>query len=107
VNNILVVRQELYFNSWPNSQASSRRHGSLLPPALDKYANPIDEDANVKAIIGLQSTCRKSMDDSYLSSHVINNQIKELKVFFLLSECSLSTLLSFMCLWLHVRGYLL
>lgn len=79
VNNILVVRQELYFNSRPNSQASSRRHGSLVPPALDKYANPTDEDANVKAVISLQSTCRKSMDDSYLSSHVINNQIKELQ----------------------------
>jgi pre-rRNA-processing protein IPI3 len=81
VNNILVVRQELCFNFRPNSQASSRRHGSLLPPALDKYANPTDEDADadVKAVIGLQSTCRKSMDVSYFSSHVINNQIKELQ----------------------------
>jgi pre-rRNA-processing protein IPI3 len=84
VNNILVVRQEVYFNSRPFSQASSRRHGSLVPPPLDKHAaNPTDEDVNVKTVIGLQSTCRKSMDDSYLSSHVINHQIKELQVFFI------------------------
>ncbi|XP_059453662.1 protein ROOT INITIATION DEFECTIVE 3 [Corylus avellana] len=79
VNNILVVRQEVYFNSRPISQSSSRRHGSLVPPPLDKYENSTDEDVNVKTVISLQSTCRKSMDDSYLSSHVINNQIKELQ----------------------------
>ncbi|KAL0017412.1 hypothetical protein SO802_004481 [Lithocarpus litseifolius] len=79
VNNILVVRPELNFNFRPNSQPSSRRHGSLLPPALDKYRNPTDEDADTTTVIGLQSTCGTSMDPSYFSSHVINNQIKELQ----------------------------
>lgn len=80
VNNILIVRKELCFNSRPISQASSRRCGSLLPPALEKYSNPIDEDADVKAIFDLHSTCGQSVNASYMSSHVINNQIKELKV---------------------------
>ncbi|KAG2663648.1 hypothetical protein I3760_16G042900 [Carya illinoinensis] len=79
VNNILIVRQELCFNSRPISQASSRRRGSLLPPALEKYSNPMDEDVDVKAIFDLHSTCRKSVNASYLSSHVIDNQIKELQ----------------------------
>ncbi|KAF5444924.1 hypothetical protein F2P56_034016 [Juglans regia] len=79
VNNILIVRQEHCFNSRPISQASSRRRGSLLPPALEKYSNPTDEDADVKAIFDLHSTCWKSVNSSYLSSHVIDNQIKELQ----------------------------
>ncbi|KAB1220216.1 Protein ROOT INITIATION DEFECTIVE 3 [Morella rubra] len=79
VNNILLVRQDLNSNSWPNSQAPSRRHGSLLPPALEKYANPMDEDADVKVVMSLHSSCTKSMDASYSSSLVINNQIKELQ----------------------------
>lgn len=80
VNNILVVRQDLNSNSRPNSQAPSRRHGSFLPPALEKYANPMDEDADVKVVMSLHSSCAKSMDASYSSSLVINNQIKELQV---------------------------
>lgn len=79
VNNILLVRQDLNSNSRPNSQAPSRRHGSLLPPALEKYANPMDEDADVKVVMSLHSSCAKSMDASYSSSLVINNQIKELQ----------------------------
>lgn len=82
VNNILVVRQQFYnnFHINPNMQVSSRRHGSLLPPPLEKYDNSTDGDADFKAVIGLQPTCSESMDAFYQSSHVINNQIKELQV---------------------------
>ncbi|KAH7523637.1 protein ROOT INITIATION DEFECTIVE 3 [Ziziphus jujuba] len=81
VNNILVVRQQFYnnFHINPNMQVSSRRHGSLLPPPLEKYDNSTDGDADFKAVIGLQPTCSESMDAFYQSSHVINNQIKELQ----------------------------
>lgn len=78
VNNIVLVRQRLY----PKSQTSSRRHGPLFPP-LEKYANSTDEDTDTKTVIGFQETYNKSMNATYLSSHVIDNQIKELQVLFL------------------------
>lgn len=83
VNNILVVRQQLYsnFHINPNMSTSSKRHGSLLPPPLEKYANSTDEVTDFKAVIGLQATCSESMDSVYHSSHVMNNQIKELQVY--------------------------
>ncbi|PON37896.1 Guanine nucleotide-binding protein, beta subunit [Trema orientale] len=74
VNNIVVVRQQLY----PSPQTSSRRHGSLLPP-LEKYANSTDEDTDTKTVIGFQETYSESMDAKYLSYHVINNHIEELQ----------------------------
>ncbi|KAL5855141.1 hypothetical protein ACOSQ4_004943 [Xanthoceras sorbifolium] len=47
VNNILIVRgpNHLALGVFSNSHASSRRHGSPLPPPLEKYVN-MDEDAN-------------------------------------------------------------
>ncbi|PON94206.1 Guanine nucleotide-binding protein, beta subunit [Trema orientale] len=74
VNNIVVVRQQLY----PSSQNSSRRRGSLLPP-LEKYAISTDEDTDTKTVLGFQETNSKSMDATYHISNVINYQIKELQ----------------------------
>lgn len=72
VNNILVVRQQV-------SVASSRRHGSSLPPPLDKRAYEADKDADFKAVIGLQDTCSNSTDALYITSHVMERQIRELQ----------------------------
>ncbi|XVE94912.1 hypothetical protein REPUB_Repub02eG0050600 [Reevesia pubescens] len=57
-------------------QASSRRHESSLPPALEKYANLTDEDMDNKAIITLPATTDLS---SYLSSQLINDHIREIQ----------------------------
>ena len=81
VNNIVVVRQQLYNNqAIPNSQASSKRHGSLLPP-LEKYGNSADDDPETKTVIGFQGAGDKYLESMYRSSFVTNNQIKELQVF--------------------------
>ncbi|BFG18380.1 hypothetical protein CerSpe_046540 [Prunus speciosa] len=75
VNNILVIKQQL---SQMNSQSSSRRHGSSLPPPLEKY--PIVEDpTDLKAVIGPQATCSNSTEALSLRSDVMNGQIKELQ----------------------------
>lgn len=83
VNNILIVRQQTYptFQINPNTPASSKRHGSLLPPPLEKYTKSTDGETDFKAIIGLQCTRSESMDPVYLSSNVMYNQIKELQVY--------------------------
>ncbi|KAK7295545.1 hypothetical protein RJT34_18455 [Clitoria ternatea] len=81
VNNILVVRREIDFNSHISSyvQPSSRKRANL-PPPLEKIANSTDEDSDVKTktIISLGGG-KRSMDVSYLSSHVISSYIKELQ----------------------------
>lgn len=81
VNNILVVRRENDSSNHisSNVQASSRKQGSNLPPPLEKYANSIDDDSDMKTMISLGGG-RKSVDPSYISSHVISNYIKELQV---------------------------
>ncbi|KAF3443545.1 hypothetical protein FNV43_RR13231 [Rhamnella rubrinervis] len=81
VNNIIVVRQQLYpnFQINPNMSTSSKRHGSLLPPPLEKYMTSTDEVTDFKTVIGLQATCSESMDLVYLSSRVMNNQIKNFR----------------------------
>lgn len=79
VNNILVIRQQVS-HTIPNSQASSRRHGSSLPPPLEKRAYEADKDAGFKAVIGLQGTCNKSTDAVYITSDVMERQIRELQV---------------------------
>ncbi|KAF2309804.1 hypothetical protein GH714_005198 [Hevea brasiliensis] len=81
VNNIQIVRWPLYLNPPVslNVQASSRRHGSLLPPPLDKYVNSTDKNTGINAVIRLQSSYNGPPDASYLSCQVIDNQIKELK----------------------------
>ncbi|RZB53971.1 Protein ROOT INITIATION DEFECTIVE 3 isoform C [Glycine soja] len=80
VNNILVVRRENDSSNHisSNVQASSRKQGSNLPPPLEKYANSIDDDSDMKTMISLGGG-RKSVDPSYISSHVISNYIKELQ----------------------------
>lgn len=66
-------------------------------PPLEKYASSTEEDTDTKTVIGFQETCSKSMDAMYVSSHVINNQIKELQVLFL---CLTYFLLSYHCFYI-------
>ncbi|KAG4193869.1 hypothetical protein ERO13_A06G019300v2 [Gossypium hirsutum] len=77
VNNIVIVRLP-YPLGWAESksQPSSRKHELSLPPPLEKYANSTDEDMDNKAIVMLPD----SIDlPSYLSSHLINDHIKQLQ----------------------------
>lgn len=91
VNNILVVPWMLL-----NSQSSPiRRHGSSLPPPLEKYANSTDEIAEVKAYLGTHGTSDEPLDASYVSVHTMNSQIEELQVFNFLLIRSLYPCLSF------------
>lgn len=77
MNNVLIVRLPLYLNG---QMPSLRRHGSLLIPALEKYANSTDENAEVKAVIAHQTNCNRPLDGLYHSSQVMNDQGKELQV---------------------------
>ncbi|KAH9692440.1 protein root initiation defective 3 [Citrus sinensis] len=81
VNNILVVRRPLYLNlgSFSNPHTSSRRHGSQLPPPLDKYVTSADEDVDKKGVIRLPSLYNAPRDASYISHRTIENHIKELQ----------------------------
>ncbi|KAI8549932.1 hypothetical protein RHMOL_Rhmol06G0063600 [Rhododendron molle] len=75
VNNILVVPWMLL-----NSQSSPiRRHGSSLPPPLEKYTNSMDEIAEVKTYLGTHGTSDEPLDASYISVHTMNSQIEELQ----------------------------
>jgi hypothetical protein len=49
-------------------------------PPLEKYANPIDEDSDIKTIVSLGGSKRCMDDVSYLSSHLISSYSKELQV---------------------------
>ncbi|KAM7521004.1 hypothetical protein LguiB_019966 [Lonicera macranthoides] len=82
INNILVIRQplSLYTRTSINSQISSaRRHGSLLPPPLEKYTNSGDEDLDAKAFIIPQYKPDLPVDASYVTVATMNNQINELQ----------------------------
>ncbi|XP_050364698.1 protein ROOT INITIATION DEFECTIVE 3 [Argentina anserina] len=78
VNNILVIRQQVSQMN-PSSQASSWRHGSSLPPPLEKRAYEADKDAGFKAVIGLNNACSKSTDAVLITSDVMERQIRELQ----------------------------
>lgn len=85
VNNILVVGPPLCLNPRMllNSQSSSiKRHGSSLPPPLEKYANSTDEIAEIKVYLGTQGTSDEPLDASYITVHTMNSQIEELQVIF-------------------------
>lgn len=86
LNNILVVKQPSDSKPW-NSQTSSKKHGSLLPPPLDKYLNSSDENGDAKALISCQPTFSKSVDALYSSCHIIGDQIKDLQVLILAFFC--------------------
>ncbi|KAK6938671.1 WD40 repeat [Dillenia turbinata] len=77
VNNILVVKQPDSFNL-PNTQVpSTKRRGSLVVPPLDKYLDFTDETKDIEAVIAYQETCKRPLDPSYVSFHVMMNHIKE------------------------------
>lgn len=81
MNNILLVRQPVNSNPRYSKMQPSRRHGYLLPPPLEKYSNSANEDMyNNKTIVNLQAVGNILLENSYSSSHVIHNQIKELQV---------------------------
>ncbi|KAL5558834.1 hypothetical protein UlMin_035045 [Ulmus minor] len=76
VNNIIVVSQPLYHFQMNVNPQSSRKQGLSLKP-LEKYE--ADGERDSKTIIGFQMSCSKSTDAMYVSSRVIDNQIKELQ----------------------------
>ncbi|KAL6985076.1 hypothetical protein U1Q18_018454 [Sarracenia purpurea var. burkii] len=63
-----------------NSQSTSvRRHGSSLPPPLEKYSSLTDEIIEVKAYLSAKAAFDEPLDALYISIHTMNNQIKELQ----------------------------
>ncbi|GMG98710.1 hypothetical protein Nepgr_000550 [Nepenthes gracilis] len=77
VSNVLVVsRPEMILNP----QASLRRkHLSVLPPALERYSDSTEEAVGLKAVIPDWSAPAEPLDVSYISEHVMNNQIEEIQ----------------------------
>jgi pre-rRNA-processing protein IPI3 len=81
ITNILVLSPENDSSNHMSSnlQAASKKKVAQFPP-LEKYANPIDEDSDIKTIVSLGGSKRCMDDVSYLSSHVISSYSKELQV---------------------------
>lgn len=81
VNNILVVGQPLSLNprtSMKSQASSAKRHGSPLPPALEKYSS-LDEHSEINAFITPQTDPERLSDTAYFTIHTMNNQIRELQ----------------------------
>ncbi|KAK3028305.1 hypothetical protein RJ639_037482 [Escallonia herrerae] len=75
VSNIVVTQ------TLTSSQAASgRRHGSLLPPSLEKYTASMDESSDFKAFILPRDHPDDASDASYVSFCTMNKQINELQV---------------------------
>lgn len=77
ITNILVLSLENDSSNHMSSN-SSKKKGAQFPP-LEKYANPIDEDSDIKTIVSLGGSKRCMDDVSYLSSHLISSYSKELQ----------------------------
>jgi pre-rRNA-processing protein IPI3 len=78
ITNILVLSPENDSSNHMSSN-SSKKKGAQFPP-LEKYANPTDEDSDIKTIVSLGGSKRCMDDVSYLSSHLISSYSKELQV---------------------------
>ncbi|KAK7257969.1 hypothetical protein RIF29_32320 [Crotalaria pallida] len=75
VNNILVARQEIDSSNHMSLQAPSRKHGSSLPPPLEKY--PTEEAPDTTLVsLGVGGRCE---DVKYVSYDVLCNNLKELQ----------------------------
>lgn len=58
---------------------ASRRHGSLLPPPLEKYGSSGDDDSEGKSFVHL-SGAQTRRGNSYITTAVMNRQIEEFQV---------------------------
>ncbi|KAL2938262.1 Protein ROOT INITIATION DEFECTIVE 3 [Bienertia sinuspersici] len=74
VTNILLTN----FPENMKSQALTGRKTSFVPPSLEKYANSSEEVVGSKVFVGCDSTS-DAIAASYLTEHVLNNQIKEIQ----------------------------
>ncbi|KAL5705073.1 hypothetical protein ACHQM5_023419 [Ranunculus cassubicifolius] len=77
VNNIVIVNPSLYHQS-SNSQIS-RRNTSSIPPPLDKYLDSKGDNIDLNPKVKLPTPLNATQDAVYISSGVMNNQIKELQ----------------------------
>ncbi|ESQ45620.1 hypothetical protein EUTSA_v10010392mg [Eutrema salsugineum] len=78
VNNIQVVRKTIVANS-NKTQSSWKRHGSLLPPPLEKYERSGEESMDGIVIVDPPPSADVSVYSSFLSADLINEQVKELQ----------------------------
>jgi pre-rRNA-processing protein IPI3 len=82
VNNILVIRQpsSLYPRTSSNSQVSSgRRHGSLLPPPLEKFIDSGENFSEGKTFVIPQDNPDRPLDFPYVTVATLDKQIAELQ----------------------------
>lgn len=82
INNVQIVRKQLGFGPCivANPQGSSRRHGSLLPPPLEKYTNSSDDDSDFRTVVSLHGASYEPLESPHISSNAMDQQIEELKV---------------------------
>lgn len=82
INNVQIVRKQLGFNPRIvlNPQGSSRRHGSVLPPPLEKYTNSSDDDSDFRTVVTLHGASYGPLESPHISSNAMNEQIEELQV---------------------------
>ncbi|KAI4339839.1 hypothetical protein MLD38_024736 [Melastoma candidum] len=73
VNNVLITRKQV-----PSNPKSSRKHGSQLPPPLQKYENSGNDDQEGKSLVRLSGT-QPGRGSSYVMTAVMNRQIEELQ----------------------------
>ncbi|OIW05430.1 hypothetical protein TanjilG_23256 [Lupinus angustifolius] len=78
INNIIVVRRELDSSNQMsfNAQTNSRKHGSSLPPPLEKY--PTGSEPSDTVLVSLGGGGRHE-DVKYVSHDVLMNSLKELQ----------------------------
>ncbi|MQL82931.1 hypothetical protein Taro_015427 [Colocasia esculenta] len=80
VNNVLIVRQPMNaFQKLAGDEISLRKRVRMsIPPSLDKYVDSTEDGLKTKPVSVLW-TSDESLENTYLTSHVMMNQIKELQ----------------------------
>ncbi|KAL1217270.1 Protein ROOT INITIATION DEFECTIVE 3 [Cardamine amara subsp. amara] len=78
VNNIQVVRKTIVANS-NKSHSSWKRHGSALPPPLDKYERSGEDAMDGIVIVDPPPLSDVPAYSSFLSADLIDEQVKELQ----------------------------
>lgn len=85
VNNIQVVRKTIVANS-NKSQSSWKRHGSLMPPPLEKYERSGEDIMDGIVTVDPPPFSDVPVFSSFLSADLIDEQVKELQVCVLSSS---------------------
>ncbi|CAN8254851.1 unnamed protein product [Cochlearia groenlandica] len=78
VNNVQVVRKTIVSNS-NKTQSSWKRHGSSIPPPLEKYERSGEESNDAIVTVDPSPLTDAPVYSPFLSADLINDQVKELQ----------------------------